>query len=177
MAHTFLRAALMALTALAPLGPSAALAQATTTSGPQDLASLEANEAVVRRYYEEMVNGGDWSGAAEVIAEDLVQNNPGVAQGRDGVREEMEAFQGAFADFRIRLDEVVAEGDLVVVRATVSGTHSGDLLGMAATGNAIEFASMDFFRVTDGKLSEHWDVTDRLALLQQLGVEQVPPDP
>lgn len=178
---------LILATALVTFSVLPGLAQTVTPTTPTTTASsdeieypaplLNANKAVVRRYYDEMVNGGDWSAASEVIAEDLKQNSVGVPQGRAGVQRELQAFQQALTGFNIQIDEMVAEGDLVVVRATVSGTHSGELFGVPATGNEITFKSMDFFRVTDGLLAEHWDVTDRLALLQQIGVQDVPPAP
>jgi predicted ester cyclase len=63
----------------------------------------------------------------------------------------------------------LVDGDLEAARVIISGTHRGELMGVAATGKAVEFESIDIIRVEDGKVAEHWGVTDVMSLMQQLG--------
>ena len=64
---------------------------------------------------------------------------------------------------------MMADGNLEAARAIVAGTHKGELMGVAATGKSVEFESIDIIRVDDGKVAEHWGVTDTMSLKQQLG--------
>lgn len=109
--------------------------------------------------------------AADVIFPvNYIQHNPAVSQGLAGFKTYFKELFIAFPDAMWRLDDVVAKGDLIFVRNTISGTHRGAFGGIPATNKRVEFASMDVFRVEDGKLVEHWDVPDNFALLSQLGV-------
>ena len=75
----------------------------------------------------------------------------------------------------IEIEDLVAEGDIVAVRWSATGTHRGDGLGFAATGRHVEFSGMTFVRVADGKLAEGWNNFDQLGMFQQLGVVNLPP--
>ena len=83
-----------------------------------------------------------------------------------------QAFYGellhAFPDARMKINEQLAERDLVSTRKTLRGTHQGELWGLAATGNPVEFEFIDIFRVADGMLIEHWTSMDLGALRSQL---------
>jgi predicted ester cyclase len=68
------------------------------------------------------------------------------------------------------VEDIVAEGDRVVVRWSNSGRHVGDFLGMPPTGHSYAIAGIDIYRIEDGQLAEHWHVIDQLAMLQQLGL-------
>jgi predicted ester cyclase len=74
---------------------------------------------------------------------------------------------------RLDIEDVVAEGEKVLVRLTIRGTHQGELLGIAPTGRAVEVAVLDLFHVRGGKLVEHWALLDNLGLLKQLGVTSI----
>ena len=112
----------------------------------------------------------DFSKLDQVMREDYIQHNPLVAQGREGFREFFAAWFKAAPDFRYELKKLVAEGDLVWAYGTYTGTHTGDWLGIPATGKAYAFDAADIFRVQDGRLAEHWDVLDTYSLFKQLGV-------
>ena len=71
------------------------------------------------------------------------------------------------------IDDVIAEGEKVLVRLRVKGTHGGDLMGVAATGKAIDIGVLDLFQFRDGRLIEHWALLDNLGLLRQLGVTTI----
>ena len=84
-------------------------------------------------------------------------------------------YLDAIPDFRVTIEELVAEGDKVAVRRSYEGTHSGGpLLGIPATGKRLQFGSISIFRLADGRIAEHWEQLDRLALMQQLGVVPAP---
>jgi predicted ester cyclase len=86
------------------------------------------------------------------------------------VRQQFDAFRAAFPDFRATIHDQIAEGDKVVTRKVFHGTHHGELMGVAPTGRPVEIEVIDIVRVKNGRIVEHWNVVDRLGLLQQLGV-------
>jgi predicted ester cyclase len=79
-------------------------------------------------------------------------------------------FRSAFPDLHQEIEDLVAEGDTVAVRVTMTVTHLGPFLGVAPTGRRVRYDGMDFFRFREGKTVEHWTATDDLGLMQQLGV-------
>lgn len=81
----------------------------------------------------------------------------------------MAAFTAGFPDSRIAIDSCIAEGDTVVTRWTLTGTHQGTFQGIPATGRAVKFGGIEYNRVADGKLVEHWAMFDNLALMRQIG--------
>jgi steroid delta-isomerase-like uncharacterized protein len=76
----------------------------------------------------------------------------------------------AFPDRQVTIDDVIAEGDRVVVRTTLNGTHQGKMQGIPATGNLVTQPSITIFRLANGKIAEGWYSTDNLGMMQQLGV-------
>lgn len=133
--------------------------------------ALEANKSVVRRYYEDILNAGDIDALAELAVDDYAEHDPlpGQSTGCEGLRERVEMLRGAFRP-HFTIEDLIAEGDKVVVRWTNRGTHVGEFMGMPATGKAFAIAGIDIHRLRDGKLAEHWHVVDLLGQLQQLGV-------
>jgi predicted ester cyclase len=79
-----------------------------------------------------------------------------------------EMFHAAFADAQFEVDDVIAEGGKVVVRARLTGTHQGDFMGVPASGHKISVGIADYFRIDDRTVVEHWGVMDTGALMQQL---------
>jgi steroid delta-isomerase-like uncharacterized protein len=136
------------------------------------------NKAVVRRFFAEVVNAGNTDRADEFVAADYVEHQqlPG-AEGRQGI-EIAKAFlsmmRGAFPDYRFDIEDLVAEGDKVVARLTVSGTQRGEMMGLAPTGKHLRTAGIEVFRLKDGKLAEHWATFDALGMLRQLGLRPFP---
>ena len=80
----------------------------------------------------------------------------------------------AFPDLRFTIEELVAEGDIVAGRLTMSGTHEGPLMGMQPTGRWVRQDHMRFVRFRDGKAVEHWGVRDDVGTIQQMGVMPEP---
>jgi predicted ester cyclase len=129
------------------------------------------NKQVVRRFVDEYQSAGDERTFAELLHPDVVDRSrpPGIAPGAEGVRQQFDAFRAAFPDFRARIDDQIAEGDKVVTRKVFHGTHRGELMGIAPTGREVQIEVIDIVRIEGGQIVEHWNVVDRLGLLQQLG--------
>lgn len=145
-----------------------------TDSSPT--AQVEANKQLVRRIPEEIFAEGDLNLLDELYPEDAVERNAmGTHQGRPAIRESYNGFLTAFPDVSQTVENIVAEGDLVAVRITSRGTHTGELGGIEPTGTEIEVQQMFFARIEDGLIAERWFLPDNLSLLQQLGVIDFPP--
>ena len=131
----------------------------------------EANKRVVRRFVEEYQTAAKQESFAELLHPDVVDRSrpPGIAEGADGVRQQFEAFRAAFPDFHAVIHDQIAEGDKVVTRKVLHGTHRGELMGIAPTGRLVQTEVIDIVRIEGGQIVEHWNVVDRLGLLQQLG--------
>jgi steroid delta-isomerase-like uncharacterized protein len=131
--------------------------------------SEEANKELVRRHYEDIVNLNNLDAAEEQMAEDFIDHGarPGLAsRGPEAARQAMAALHAVIPDARITLDEVIAEGDLVAVRATWRGTHKGPFAGSAPSGKPVTITGMVFWRIADGKLVERWATLDLSPLRQ-----------
>jgi steroid delta-isomerase-like uncharacterized protein len=136
--------------------------------------STEQNKAIVRRLFEEVMKG-NIAIADELIVEDYVQHSVfGIPNGREGFKQFFMAFAAAVPDAHFVIEDVIAEGDRIVTRLTVTGTQTGPLPGIPPTGNKFSMTGIDVFRLDDGKIIEHWDAVDQLGMLQQLGVLSMP---
>ncbi len=119
-----------------------------------------------------MLNQEDVSVVDELIAPDFLNHAPppGRDRGPESMRWLAPMLRTAFPDLRFTMEELVAEGDIVAGRLTMSGTHEGPLTGMPPpTGRAVRQDHMHFVRYRDGKAVEHWEVRDDLGLMQQIG--------
>jgi predicted ester cyclase len=136
------------------------------------VSTTEENKAQFRRAYEEVLNQGDVSVVDELIAPDFL--NHAAPSGRDRGPESMRwlatMLRTTFPDLHFTIGELVAEGDMVAGRLTMSGTHEGPLMVMPPTGRAVRQDHMHFVRYRDGKAIEHWGVRDDLGMMQQMGV-------
>ena len=90
------------------------------------------------------------------------------------LKRHIEDFEKAFPGYDLDLEDIVAEGDKVAVRATFSGVHQDEFLGIAATGREVNLPVMLMYRIEDGKIAQFWMGVDSLSLLQQLGAVPVP---
>ncbi len=137
------------------------------------MGQTEDNKAVVNRLINEFVNEGDESVADELLAPDYVRYDPDAPSGVQGPEEFKEMvgmLQSAFPDGEIHIDEMIAEGDLVVFHGTERGTHEGEFMGHEPTGQTFEITGLAMHRVEDGHITETWANWDMLGLLQQLGI-------
>lgn len=130
------------------------------------------NKQVVRDYFEQCWNRGDLEFGRDIIADDYdfhMPLPPEFPRGFEGWKVGVGMFLASFPDCHWDIRQILAEDDLVSVRTVWTATHTGEFLGVAATGRRIEVANADYYRMRDGKLVEHWDVPDYLALLRQIG--------
>jgi predicted ester cyclase len=122
--------------------------------------AAEENKAVVRREQEELWNHtGDLDAAEELFA--AVQAEP--------AKQEAANFRRGFPDVISTIEDLIAEGDKVVARWRSRATHQGDYMGIAPTGNEVEFTGISFYRVEGGKIAESWNIEDQLGLMRQIG--------
>ena len=137
--------------------------------------SIEDNKAVAKRAVE-AINAGDFSLLESLVAPDGADHAvpPGMPPTRDSAIQFLTMFRAAFPDLHYTLEDVIAEGDRVVQRATASGTMKGEFLGMPATGKSATWSEIHIVRVQDGKIVEHWASVDQLGMLQQLGLAPAP---
>ena len=130
------------------------------------------DEAVVKRFYEEMNNGRKNELAPELFTDDHIFHDPQIQAGKGpgGVVETVTVYQTGL-DGHWHIDDVFSAGDKVVVRWTGAGKHVGDVNGIPATGKAVEnISAISIHRMSNGKIAETWEVWDTLGFLQQLGV-------
>jgi predicted ester cyclase len=111
----------------------------------------------------------------DLYAEHVVLHGyAGVDPGLASVKRYYAAFWAAFPDAAVRPDDIVEEGDKMVLRYRITGTHLGPFLGIAPTGRPISFAGMTMLAFSAGQCVERWSIADSVSLLAQLGVEAVP---
>jgi len=134
--------------------------------------SAEENKAVIRRAYDELWNERNVSVVDELVAEDFLNHAapPGRQRGRQGLKDVVRMFESAFPDFRYGVEDVISEGEKVVVRDVFTGTHRGDFMGIPATGNRVTMEAIHIYRFDEGRLAEHWVARDDLGMMRQLGV-------
>lgn len=134
--------------------------------------SAEQNKATMKRFYEEIVDKGRLELIEELVADNFVDHEafPGLSGDRAGLHGFLDMMRGAFPDFSMRIEDLIAEGDRVVARTTTSGTHEGEFMGIAPSGKRIQVQGIDIVRFADGKAVEHWGVTDQASMMEQLGV-------
>ncbi len=139
--------------------------------------SPEENKAQYRRTFEEVFNQGNLAIADELVAPDFLNHEvpPGMNnRGAESTRQVVTMLRTAFPDLHFTIEEVMAEGDTVAGRVTMSGTHLGPFQGIPPTGRSFQQAHMHFVRFRDGKAVEHRAVRDDLGMMRQLGVIPAP---
>ncbi|MDP9441763.1 MAG: ester cyclase [Actinomycetota bacterium] len=137
------------------------------------MATTEELKARARRLAEEVIGQGDLAVAGHLVAADYVHHVPGdaPAPGIAGLEHWVRLVHRTFPDFHVIVEDEIAEGDRVVQRLTVRGTHRGELFGMAPTGKQVELSAIDINRAgPDGRFVEHWSSVGLLDLLHQLAV-------
>lgn len=133
------------------------------------------NKALIRRWFEEVWNKGRVAAIDEMFAVDGVAHGLGAdMHGAAAFKPFHAAFRDAFPDLRIEVEDMIAEGDKVAYRFSVTGTHRGHGLGFPATDKPARFTGMGVVRVQNGKIVEGWNNFDQLGMLQQLGVVTPP---
>jgi len=146
----------------------------------------EANKELVRRHFEEIFNRQNFSVCDEIMAEDYVehavapfgQSAPGRVNGPQAIRQTAEWLLAQFPDMRMTIEAMVSEGDIVAFRVLSEGTNLGPLNGVIPpTGSRFGARQSHWYRVADGKLTEHWATREDLQAMLQLGAIQPPGGP
>ena len=134
--------------------------------------SIEQNKALARRWSEEVWGKGNLATIDELFATNFVFNYapPGVSPDREGYKQTVTNMCAPFADIRGTIEDMVAEGDKVVVRWTWRGIHKGEYMGVAPTGKQATITGINILRIVGGKIVEEWGEMDMLGMMQQLGV-------
>ena len=128
--------------------------------------------ATMRRAYE-LINTGDIDGFGTLLADDFVEHEqtPGLEPTKEGVKEFFRLYRAGFPDLRFEPEQFFTNGDTIAIYVRVTGTHSGEFMGMPATGKQCDVHGVDIVRFgDDGAAREHWGVFDVMGMMQQLGV-------
>jgi steroid delta-isomerase-like uncharacterized protein len=133
--------------------------------------------AVAREFVKRVFNGSDAEGARDFFTSDVVWHGGalGTVTGVDVIVPILTGFINALSEIRAEEQDVIASEDLVAIRLVVSATHTGNMLGVPATGRPVQWDAVDIYRVTDdGKISEQWAFEDLAAILSQVGAVSLP---
>lgn len=127
------------------------------------------NEEVARRFFEELWNRGDLAVADELLSPAHVHHiGEHRLEGPEGVKDAVTSFREAFPDLHFAVEDVVSDGDRVVVRWIATGTQEGPFYDLAATGRAARWSGMDLVRLEGGRIVELWANADSMTLFEQL---------
>ena len=130
--------------------------------------SAEQNKELIRRYFEEGWNAGNLEVAVDSFSNGYVNHNPGLPgmpPGHEGIRMLMGAFRAVFPDIHYSVEDMVAEGDTVATRWTMTGSQQGEFLGIPPSGKRVAVAGIQIDRIADGKIVEHWRETDIMGMM------------
>ena len=133
--------------------------------------SIEENKKIVQRY-QEIYNSNDLEALGQVVSENLRTPKimAGIPTGLEGAKAAHRIMLAGFPDYQTIIDDIFAEGDQVAARITMSGTNTGNFMGIPATGKHVSFTGIYIARIVNRKIVEHWGEEDGVSLLQQLGV-------
>ena len=137
--------------------------------------TIEKNKQLIQRRAESM-NRHDLDAASAVFQPDYQDHNappPGFPSGIEGDKLFFTMLLNAFPDLEVRIKELIAEGDRVVERLMLGGTHEGVFMGAAPTGKRVTWGFINIYRIEGGKVAEVWSEGDHLGLMQQIGL--IPP--
>lgn len=138
--------------------------------------SVEENKALVRRLYEEVWVKGNLAVVDEVLASNFVLHNvpQGVKPDREGYKQWASMVSSGITDIQGECEDQIAEGKKVASRWTMTGKHTGELMGIPATNKQITMRGITIDRLEGGKIVEEWNEIDNMGMMQQLGVVKPP---
>ena len=139
--------------------------------------TTDQNKSTVRRLVEDGFNKHNLKFLDEIFSKDAISHDPSqpnLGRGPEGARESMQVYTTAFPDSKIVIEREIAEGDYVVQHLRASGTHSGPLGNIPATGKKTDVTGVITSKLQDGKVVETWSLWDQLSLMQQIGVVPTP---
>ena len=135
------------------------------------MSDIEANKEIVRGYVKAILVDRDFSKFSDFTAPGFYIDRSAVPEaiaGKDALNKQMDMLYGAFPDLDLQIVQIVAEGDLVVVRFEAPGTHTGEFAGIAPTGKRAVWKGLVMYHVVDGKITEAWANWDDWGLIEQL---------
>lgn len=135
------------------------------------------NKELVRRSNEEIWDQGNLEYLDEYVADNYVEYNsasPEPIRGPEGYRQNVQMARGAFPDLSVTTEDLIAEGDKVVTRYTLRGTHENEFMGIEPTGNEVEIQGISIGKLEHGQVVEGWSNIDVIGMIQQLGVVELP---
>ena len=135
--------------------------------------STQDNKELALRLYDEAINKGNLDLIDELVAPDFVEHEafPGLpTSGPEAPKAALGMFRAAFSDLEMTADDMIAEGDKLVVRGTMVGTHTGEFMGIPPTNRSFSIGFIDILEIHDGKATAHWGLTDQAAMMGQLGL-------
>lgn len=140
--------------------------------------SNDENKALVRRYYEHVVNTGKVEEIARFVSSDYVEvhENKRHPVGLNGAKEHILGVRQTYPDLHLTVEQQIAEGEWVVTRVTMRGTHQGAWQGIKPTGKAVEVTAVNIDRIVDGRIVEHGGAANLLEPLLRIGAIQVKGD-
>src|SRR5262249_11971035 len=130
---------------------------------------------VIHRYFEKVWNEGRLDLLDELLTPDYRNHSPSTPNplpGPEGLKPIVAAMRAAFPDLHYTIDDLVLAENAAAVRVTLTGTHQGDFFGLPPTGRKVRVSQMNIEQFRDGRIAQHWRVTDELGLMRQLGVVQ-----
>jgi len=137
--------------------------------------TTEANKALIRHLEDEVWNKGNLAAADAIFASDMIDHGQGGQRvGPEAEKGRIAAYRATFSDGHTHVEDIIAEGDKVVVRWRGHGTHDGALMGAAPTGKEVTVTGINIYRIADGKIVEQWRAWDALGMFQQLGLVPTP---
>jgi predicted ester cyclase len=130
---------------------------------------------LIERLFDEIINAGNLEAADELMTPDFVDHGPtGRIEGASAFKEMVAMWRSAFPDVRCAVEDAFSAGDMVAWNVHVTGTHTGELMGIAATGRQIDYVTPNIARVRDGRVEEHWADQGMFQMMQQIGVLPAP---
>jgi steroid delta-isomerase-like uncharacterized protein len=130
----------------------------------------EESKVVVRRFIDEIFVKGNADAVDKLATHDFVPHSwPSVTPGADSLKQAVKRVSATLSGVTMKIEDMIAEDDKVAVRLTAHATHSGDFMGLPATGREYSISETHIFHMRDGKVAEHWRDADMLGLMRQLG--------
>ena len=134
--------------------------------------SIEENKVLMSRFLEEVFNKKNLAAIDEFIAPNQIDHTlpPFLPTTPEGTKQAIDMFLKAFPDMHLTIEDMIAEGDKVVIRYTSRGSQRGAFMGIPPTGKQMTVSSIIIARIADGKIVEEWGLDDQMGMLQQLGI-------
>ena len=144
---------------------------AGATKDASTQAGIDSMKANMQAVYE-IMGSGNLDELDKYIAADFVEHQlaPGYPEGLEGMKKFMTDLRVAYPDMKMTVEDIVAEGDQMAIRFRMTGTNTGDFMGMKATGKSVNVEGVDWIRVKDGKGVEHWGYMEEMKMMTQLGM-------